>query len=86
MPPRKRKPLDRAQLAPQIRRAGQSPLAVEVELERLRYALKLIGTKCSTFTSPSTCVGSGRTPDAEYDADRWCDQCIARVALSGESS
>lgn len=33
MPPRKRNRLDRAQLAPQIRRPGQSPLKAEMRRE-----------------------------------------------------
>lgn len=52
-------------------------------LQRLRTALELIGTKCSNFTGRSTCVNSGRTPNAEYGADRWCEQCVAREALAG---
>ncbi len=47
-----------------------------------RAALTLIaGEQCSTFTS-GDCAGDGRTPDAEYGADRWCDACIARAGLA----
>jgi len=48
----------------------------------LDEALYLIaGEHCSTYTGESNCVNAGRVRDAEYGADAWCDQCIARVAL-----
>lgn len=50
--------------------------------ENLESALNLIGTECSTFTGPATCVEDGsRTRDGEYADERWCHQCIAREAL-----
>lgn len=49
----------------------------------LKFALELIGTKCENFTGDWACSQerSGRSPYARYGADRWCDHCIARVAL-----
>lgn len=47
-------------------------------------ALKLIaGDRCENYTSGS-CIGDrGRTKDAPYTAERWCDACIAADALGG---
>jgi hypothetical protein len=47
-------------------------------------ALRLImGDRCQTFTSGlGTCITSGRTKDAKYTAERWCDSCIAFDALN----
>jgi len=51
------------------------------ERNRMRSALKLIaGEKCSNFTS-GDCKSAGRTKNAQYGADRWCDACIARDGL-----
>jgi hypothetical protein len=58
-------------------RAGREDAARD-----LRTAVRLIGTECENFRS-GTCVDSGRTPDARYTADRWCDHCILREALAG---
>jgi hypothetical protein len=60
------------------RRAGREDAARD-----LRTAVRLIGTECENFRS-GTCVDSGRTPDARYTADRWCDHCILREALAGD--
>jgi hypothetical protein len=59
-------------------RAGREDAARD-----LRTAVRLIGTECENFRS-GTCVDSGRTPDARYTADRWCDHCILREALAGD--
>ena len=40
------------------------------------------GQECTTFTGPATCRTSGRTRDAKYGADRWCDACIANDTLT----
>lgn len=40
------------------------------------------GQECTTYTSPATCRTSGRTRDAKYGADRWCDACIANDTLT----
>jgi hypothetical protein len=51
---------------------------------RYREALLLIGTTCSNYVGGrTTCVTAGRLPDADFTADRWCDQCIAREGLNG---
>lgn len=39
MPPRRRQPLDRAQLAPLIRQPGPSPLAEEMRIDPSQWAL-----------------------------------------------
>lgn len=51
---------------------------------RYADALRTIGTECETFTAPPFCSdpGSGRTRGAYYGAEKWCDACIAREALS----
>jgi hypothetical protein len=55
-------------------------------IAHLRAALELIGTTCHNYVGEPTCVdGGGRSPYARYGADRWCDGCIARVGLSGDS-
>jgi len=52
--------------------------------EAMTKALTLIGTECSRYTGPSTCVEDiGLSPFVDYTADRWCDGCIARVGLAG---
>ncbi len=56
---------------------------LELALGEAREALKLIAGPCENFWG-SDCYGTGRTPDAKYTADRWCDPCIARRALGGE--
>lgn len=54
-------------------------------LADLREALEHIagGQQCSNYTGPPYCRDprSGRTRDARYGADRWCDTCIALAAL-----
>ena len=49
---------------------------------RLRDGLETIGTHCTSYTGKSTCVEN--RPDgrgAKYQADAWCEGCIAREAL-----
>lgn len=58
---------------------------VEARIDRLRAALTLIGTDCANYRAHYTCVTAGRTRDAQYGADRWCEQCIARDALEHDS-
>lgn len=36
---------------------------------------------CETYTSPSTCITSGRLRDAKYGADQWCDACVLSDAI-----
>lgn len=66
--------------------------ALQAKADRMHEALMLIaenngnGTDnhCSNYTGGSaTCrkPNSGRTKDAEYGADRWCDACIAADGL-----
>lgn len=58
---------------------------LEARVKTLEAALNLIGTKCSTFRGPSTCVeDESRTRDGEYADERWCHQCIARHVLGVE--
>lgn len=57
----------------------------EARINRLRAALTLIGTKCANYWDINCITAGGRTPDAQYYADRWCDQCIARDALEHDS-
>lgn len=48
----------------------------------MRDALLTIGTECTGFIGPWTCVDDpGRKRDGEFGAERWCDQCIAREGL-----
>jgi hypothetical protein len=56
----------------------------DAEVTRLRVALMLIaGNSCESSTvGPGSCwKDGGRSPAAEYTADKWCDRCIARAAL-----
>ena len=41
------------------------------------------GQQCETYTRPPYCRDpqSGRSRDAHYGAERWCDTCIALDAL-----
>ena len=48
--------------------------------DRMRQALLWIGSECTIYTS-GNCHDSGRTPDAEYAFDRWCEGCIAAYGL-----
>jgi len=52
--------------------------------EVLVDTLQLIrGQHCESFTSGlGSCFRNGRTPDAEFGADRCCKACIADAALS----
>lgn len=60
--------------APETESAPGSP-------EAMRAALMHVGGMgCETYTKGS-CVDSGRTKDAQYGADRWCDACVANTAL-----
>jgi hypothetical protein len=56
---------------------------VATETQRYREALERIGTVCTNHVKPYTCrdEGSGKTKDAQYGADQWCDACIAADAL-----
>jgi hypothetical protein len=58
------------------------------ELSRLRDALTHIAEDgCESYTTgPGSCINAGRSRDAEYTADRWCDQCVAYDALTGGSN
>ena len=60
---------------------GRAGGAAQYKAETLAEALRLIGTECSTFTGGSDCIKAGRYAHAVFTAERWCDQCIARVAL-----
>ena len=54
------------------------------EVQRLRDVLaKLAGDGCDNFTSgPGSCWSEpGRSPDAQYTAEKWCVNCIALAAL-----
>ena len=49
------------------------------------YALGLIArTGCQTYNGGPRCSddGSGRTKHGVFEAERWCDACIAQDALS----
>jgi hypothetical protein len=49
-----------------------------------RLALEIIaGDKCSNYTDGRACLKTDRTADAQYEADRICDACIAWAALNG---
>lgn len=66
--------------------AVHTDTTTEARIGRLRAALTLIGTDCANYWGGTNCVtNGGRTPDAQYGADRWCDQCIARDALEHDS-
>lgn len=49
--------------------------------ERLILALTLIGTRCDNLTTGRCSAEPGRTANAEYTAEKWCDQCIAAWGL-----
>lgn len=54
-------------------------------VERLRSGLEHIadGQECTNYTGSPWCRDdSSRSRDAKYGADRWCDTCIARDALT----
>jgi hypothetical protein len=50
-------------------------------------ALRLIAAVGCTTLYQGSCrdEGSGRTPTAEYGADRWCSECIAQAGLDGDA-
>lgn len=50
----------------------------------LADALLLIEGQCSNYTTADGCTSesSGRVRGAATDADSWCDECIARDALT----
>lgn len=68
-------------------RTDYSRILYELEKEKnaqLEEALKQIaGDRCSNFTTgPGSCWSKPNlTFDAQYTADRWCVNCIARAAL-----
>lgn len=78
---------ERDDYANRLRAVDRSWTDLAAERDQLREALELIGTKCEAFTGPSTCVDDpSRSPDADYLAFRWCDRCIARTALAGQTA
>jgi hypothetical protein len=68
------------QLNAAVSAATAQALRAEVEVERLRGGLLAIGTECAGYVL-GDCWTHGHTQDAEYTADRACDQCIASRAL-----
>lgn len=48
---------------------------------RRATALQWIGTECATDTKGRCWHNTGRTPTAEYLADRWCHGCMAAWGL-----
>lgn len=69
--------------------AGLAALAVALTAatrdgRRARNALRLIARNgCENYTGRSTCRdNSGRTRDARYGAEKWCDACIALDVLT----
>lgn len=67
-----------------LKRLNGEPLGPNAaEIARLRAALEHIDqTGCMRTVGPRRCWEDGRTRDAEYAADAWCDACIARDALN----
>lgn len=66
-----------------LERARRIACELEAQNAALIDALRQVGRDgCTTFVGPSTCVDSGRSRNAEWAADRWCDGCIATVALA----
>jgi hypothetical protein len=63
-----------------VNEVGENFVAEIRSRDRMRQALLWIGPECATYTS-GNCRDSGRTPDAEYGDDRWCDGCIAAYGL-----
>lgn len=90
MPPRKRRPLDRAQLAPQIRRAGQSPMRTEAET--LRAAAKELRDRPESFYIPGIALAEPLAAWLEATARSavTVDSAVAAFAVArvilGESS
>lgn len=59
-----------------------------IDVERMQHALRLIaGDRCQHYTRPQwACLepNSGRTKDAEFLAQQWCESCTAHWGLVGE--
>lgn len=57
-------------------------------LTQVRHLLELIaGEKCRKVTGGARCwTDPGSTPNFPWGADRWCDACIAQVALDALNS
>jgi hypothetical protein len=51
------------------------------QCERMRDALKLIDAHGCENNTEGRCWDDGRTPGAKYDADAWCNACVAADAL-----
>jgi len=70
-----------------LKRGGFLPTAWADRMHRYEDALRLIGKLGCEHTThaPSDfhlyCKDDGRTPDAEFLADKWCDGCIANSVL-----
>lgn len=63
-----------------------NPIGTAKRLKRLEDALQIVAGRylngCESFRPPSNCLTAGRTIDAKYGADQWCDGCVAREALN----
>lgn len=81
---RRRKARDGAKLVQrtmELVAAREQARAAETILARVAV---LAGERCRTYTQNMTCADNpGRTPDARYLADRYCDPCRLRHALTG---
>jgi hypothetical protein len=53
------------------------------ETERMCNALRLIDRYGCTNNTSGRCWDGGRTREAEYSDDQWCDACVAADALQG---
>ena len=84
-------PMDRVTLSPAgcaallaERHADETKAPLTPGGEEIRAALNLIAERsCENFTGgPGSCWRApGRTPEARYTAERWCDPCIALAAI-----
>jgi hypothetical protein len=60
--------------------------AQAAEVEHMCNALRLIDRYGCTKNTSGRCWDGGRTREAEYSDDAWCDACVAADALQGITS
>lgn len=62
--------------------ANLQAVGLDILIDALRVIIAFYSSPngCETFSS-GDCNSAGRSRDAEFSADRWCNVCIARDAL-----
>ena len=75
-------------MAGELMDAQQARDANAKNAARMREALHWIARHgCENYVKPYTCrQDAGRSRDAQYGADQWCDACVAEAAIQEQSS